>query len=128
MPICIFFALGIIENPNLNPNVFKMWGMLKEVVEAYARYQIWKVVQWKKIISALLNLQKSRTMGKAKIKLVRARENYNSDVAEMIGLTERSVAEMTRSKESFPKWGKLAVLTYENMLENGRIVYDEEKK
>lgn len=50
----------------------------------------------------------------------------NKDIAEMVGLSLNSVEVMTRKEtEDFPKWAKLAIITYENMLERGCIVYNK---
>ena len=50
----------------------------------------------------------------------------NKDIAESVGLTLNSVEVMVNKKDgSFPKWAKLAIITYEKMLEKGRITYDE---
>ena len=50
----------------------------------------------------------------------------NKDIAESVGLTLNSVEVMVNKKDgSFPKWAKLAITTYEKMLEKGRITYDE---
>lgn len=50
----------------------------------------------------------------------------NKDIAESVGLTLNSVEVMVNKKDgSFPKWAKLAIVTYEKMLINGRITYDE---
>ena len=53
----------------------------------------------------------------------------NKDIAESVGLTLNSVEVMVNKKDgSFPKWAKLAIITYETMLSNGRIVYDKPKE
>lgn len=50
----------------------------------------------------------------------------NKDIAESVGLTLNSVEVMVNKKDgSFPKWAKLAIITYETMLERGRIKYDK---
>tara|TARA_B110001452_G_scaffold259971_1_gene256974 strand:- start:139 stop:375 length:237 start_codon:yes stop_codon:yes gene_type:complete len=50
----------------------------------------------------------------------------NKDIAESVGLTLNSVEVMVNKKDgSFPKWAKLAIITYEQMVKNGRITYDE---
>lgn len=50
----------------------------------------------------------------------------NKDIAESIDLTSNSVEVMVNKKDgSFPKWAKLAIITYETMLERGRVVYDK---
>lgn len=50
----------------------------------------------------------------------------NKDIAESVGLSLNSVEVMVNKKDgSFPKWAKLAIITYETMLANGRITYYE---
>ena len=50
----------------------------------------------------------------------------NKDIAESVGLTLNSVEVMVNKKDgSFPKWAKLAIITFEQMVKNGRITYDE---
>lgn len=53
--------------------------------------------------------------------------NYtNKEISEMVGLSLNSVEVMTRKEtDGFPKWAKTAIITYEQMLERGRIVYDK---
>jgi hypothetical protein len=41
----------------------------------------------------------------------------NKDIADSIGLTLNSVEVMVNKKDgSFPKWAKIAIITYETML------------
>lgn len=50
----------------------------------------------------------------------------NKDIAKSVGLSLNSVEVMTaKETEDFPKWAKLPIITYEKMLERGRIVYDK---
>lgn len=50
----------------------------------------------------------------------------NQDVADIMGSKLNSV-EVSTSKpdKDFPRWGKLAIEVYEQMIERGRITYDE---
>ena len=48
----------------------------------------------------------------------------NKDIAESVDLTLNSVEVMVNKKDgSFPKWAKIAIITYETMLENSSIIY-----
>lgn len=50
----------------------------------------------------------------------------NQDVADIMGSRLNSVEVSTSKKDTdFPRWGKLAVEVYEQMIARGRITYDE---
>lgn len=50
----------------------------------------------------------------------------NKDVADIMGSKLNSVEVSTSKPDTdFPRWGKLAVEVYEQMIAKGRITYDE---
>lgn len=52
----------------------------------------------------------------------------NQDVADRTGNSLNSIEVVTtKPDDSFPRWAKLAIHVHEEMIANGRIVYDKPK-
>lgn len=50
----------------------------------------------------------------------------NQDVADIMGSKRNSVEVSTCKKNAdFPRWGKLAIATYEQMIDKARVTYDD---
>ena len=50
----------------------------------------------------------------------------NQDIADITGNTLNSIEVVTTKPDnSFPRWAKLSIVLYEQMLARGRITYDE---
>lgn len=50
----------------------------------------------------------------------------NKDVAQIMGSKLNSVEVSTSKKDAeFPRWGKLAIATYEQMINKARVTYDD---
>jgi len=50
----------------------------------------------------------------------------NQDIADITGNSLNSIEVVTtKPDDKFPRWAKLSIVLYEQMLERGRVTYDE---